>query len=294
MKRARLIYNPAAGRGHVRRILPTLLECLERAGYETSCFATQGNWSAAEEAHRTAERGFDAVIAAGGDGTIHEVVNGLAGHPSPPRLGILPAGTSNDLAKALGIPRDLVKACEVVAQGKAVPLDVGHSGGRFFINVAALGRIAEVSYKAPVRWKARFGPIAYYLKALEKAFSLSKPFPVRIHTPEKKWEGEILLLLAANSGCVGGFRRLAPQARIDDGLLDVLIIPATRLADLVSLVSLAVKGDHIRDPRVVYFQTGRLEVDTPEPLALNLDGEWGGERAERLEMIPRRLEIFRP
>ncbi|WP_124728202.1 YegS/Rv2252/BmrU family lipid kinase [Staphylospora marina] len=293
MKRARLIYNPVAGRGLVVRMLPKLLDCLERAGFETSAFATSGHWSAANEARRAAEAGFDTVIAAGGDGTIHEVVNGLAGFESPPRLGILPAGTTNDLARALGIPRDLVRACQAVVNGRTVKMDVGRSQDRYFINVAAVGRMAEVSYEAPIRWKARFGPLAYYAKALEKVGQLSRPFPVRIETGDRTWEEEILLMVAANSGSVGGFRRLAPEARVDDGLMDVLVVPAARFGDLVQLVSLAVQGKHLDDPRLIYFRTDRLKVDTPEPLALNLDGEWGGERAGQLEMIPRRLEIYR-
>jgi diacylglycerol kinase (ATP) len=294
VKRARLIYNPTAGRELVEKKLPLLLKRLEKAGYETSCYATGKPWSAAEEAKLAAERGFDIVIAAGGDGTIHEVVNGLAGHPNPPKLGILPGGTTNDLARALKLPRDLCEACDVVASGKTMMVDVGKFGGRYFINVAAAGRITEVTYEAPSRLKTVIGPLAYYAKAIEKLGTISKPFPIKLKTSQGEWEAEILLFIIANSVSVGGFGRLAPSANMSDGMLDVLIVPKTNISDLLQLAALAFKGEHVRDSRIVYFQTESLEIDTPEPLKLNLDGEWGGELNGRVETLPNHLEIFCP
>ncbi|MBA4495539.1 diacylglycerol kinase [Paenactinomyces guangxiensis] len=294
MKRARLIYNPTAGRELVEKRLPRILDCLEQAGYETSCRATQDQWSAAREAKTAAERGFDAVIAAGGDGTIHEVVNGLASHPHPPKLGILPGGTTNDFARALKLPRDLCKACNIIAAGKTSTIDIGKIGSRYFINVAAAGRITEVTYEAPSRLKTMMGPLAYYAKAIEKLGSLHKPFPIQIKTPRGQWESDILLLIIANSVSVGGFEKLAPSASLSDGLLDVLIIPKTNIPDLLQLAALAYKGEHIYDSRIIYFQTEQLDVDTSEPLKLNLDGEWGGKLAGRFELLPQHLEIFCP
>lgn len=294
MKRARLIYNPTAGRELVSRQLPQLLATLEQAGYETSSFATPRRWAAAEEARRAAEHQFDVVIAAGGDGTIHEVVNGLAGVDQPPKLGLLPAGTTNDLARALRIPRDIQQACEVIAAGRSMKVDVGKFGNRYFINVAAAGRITEVTYEAPRRLKTVMGPLAYYAKAIDMLGTLYKPFPLYLKTAEGEWEAETLLFIVANSVSVGGFERLAPSANLSDGLLDVLIVPKTNMADLLQLATLAMKGEHVHDSRVVYFQTERIEVQTPETLKLNLDGELGGELFGTFEILPRHLEIFIP
>lgn len=294
MKRARLIYNPTAGRELIEKRLSKILNCLEKAGYETSCSATQEKWNAVEEAHKAVNRGFDVVVAAGGDGTIHEVVNGLASHPHPPKLGILPGGTTNDFARALKIPKDLCDACEVIAAGKSKKIDVGKFNDRFFINVAAAGRITEVTYEAPSRLKTMVGPLAYYAKALEKLGTLHKPFPVKIKTPRGEWESEILLLVIANSVSVGGFDKLAPNADLSDGLLDILIVPKTNIPDLLQLAALAYKGEHIYDSRIIYFQTELLDVETPEPVKLNLDGEWGGDLNGRFETLPQHLEIFCP
>lgn len=294
MKRARLIYNPTAGRELVEKQLPQLLLRFEKAGYETSCYATDQGWSAQKEAKLAAERGFDLVIAAGGDGTIHEVVNGLVEHSKPPKLAILPCGTTNDLARALRLPKNLKHASDVVAGGKTVAVDVGKFGDRYFINVAAAGKVTEVTYEAKRRMKTVMGPLAYYVKAIEKLGELHHAFPIKLKADENEFENEALLVIIANSVSVGGFRQLAPAADMCDGLLDVLIVPKSNITDLLQLTALAMRGKHIESGQLIYFQTNRLDIDTSTPLKLNLDGELGGNFTGTVEILPRRLEIFCP
>ncbi|MBD1370770.1 diacylglycerol kinase [Hazenella sp. IB182357] len=294
MKRARLIYNPTSGREVIEKELSKLLSCLESAGYEASCAATKQAGDARMEAMAAAERHFDIVIAGGGDGTIHEVVNGLACHPHRPKLGILPGGTTNDFARGLKLPKDLTEACAVIARGKTQAIDVGKYRDRYFINVAAAGKITEITYEAPSRLKTMVGPLAYYAKAMEKIGTLHKPFVVRVEADHKTLEQEILLMVVANSVSVGGFEKLAPTADLSDGLLDVLILPKLHIPDLLQLAALAYRGEHIHDSRLIYFQTSQLKVDTPEPFKLNLDGEWGGELPGTFELLPRHLEVFCP
>lgn len=294
MKRARLIYNPTAGREVVERQLPQILHCFEKAGYETSCYATDQDWSAKREAKLAAERGFDLVIAAGGDGTVHEVVNGLVEHPHPPKLAILPCGTTNDFARALHLPKNLIHASDIVAKGKTIHVDVGKFGDRYFINVAAAGKVTEVTYQAKRKMKAVMGPLAYYVKAIEKLGELHHAFPIKLKADKNEFEMEALLVIIANSVSVGGFRQLAPDADLCDGLLDVLIVPKTNITDLLQLTALAMRGKHIDSEQLIYFQTNRLDIDTQMPLKLNLDGELGGRFAGTVEILPRRLEIFVP
>src|SRR5690606_6144939 len=125
MKRARIIYNPTSGRELFKRHLPEVLEKLERAGYETSCHATTGQGDATRAAKIAVERKYDIVIAAGGDGTLNEVVNGMAEQPYRPKLGLIPVGTTNDFARALHIPRDVLGATDIIVQGQTVPVDIG-------------------------------------------------------------------------------------------------------------------------------------------------------------------------
>src|SRR3954471_9642523 len=146
MKKARLIYNPTSGREILKRNLPEILQKLEIAGYEASCHATTGAGDATEAARIAVERKYDIVIAAGGDGTIHEVVNGLAEQEYRPKLGIIPVGTTNDFARALHIPRDILAATEIIAKGDRIPVDIGLVNDKYFINIAGGGRLTELTY----------------------------------------------------------------------------------------------------------------------------------------------------
>src|SRR5690606_30451237 len=124
IKRARLIYNPSSGREEIKKKLPDLLQKLEEGGLETSCYGTQGEGDAERAARDAVERGFDYIIAAGGDGTLYEVINGMANQPNRPALGVIPVGTTNDFARALGIPRNWSEACDIILQQHTEAIDI--------------------------------------------------------------------------------------------------------------------------------------------------------------------------
>lgn len=136
MKRARIIYNPTSGRELFKKHLPQVLQKLENAGYETSAHATTGEGDAIRAAKIAVERRYDIVVAAGGDGTLNEVVNGLAEQEYRPKLGVIPMGTTNDFARALQIPRDIEKAVDIIVKGDTLPVDIGRMNDRYFINIA--------------------------------------------------------------------------------------------------------------------------------------------------------------
>jgi diacylglycerol kinase (ATP) len=294
MKRARLIYNRTAGKEGIEKQLPRVLERLENNGLETSCHATRHPGDATIAAAEAVKRGFDIVIAAGGDGTIHEVVNGLAPFSTRPQLGIIPCGTSNDLARALRIPRNMVAACDVIGSGEPFPMDIGRVKNHYFINVAAAGFLTEVTHQTPSRLKTVLGQFAYYAKGLEKLGQLLRPFQVRLKTAHQTVEEEIYLIIVANSPSIGGFDQLAPQADIGDGLLDVLVVRKANLPELVHLVGAVLRGEHLDDKRVLYFQTDQLDVISSQPMKLNLDGEWGGDFAGHFEALAGHLSVLCP
>jgi diacylglycerol kinase (ATP) len=291
IKRARLIYNPTSGREEMRRRLPDILARLERHGLETSCHATTGKGDATAAAAEAVERNFDVVIAAGGDGTIHEVINGLAEKPRRPKLGILPVGTTNDFARALHIPRNLMRACDIIGEQFARPIDVGKVNDRFFINIAGGGSMTELTYEVPSKLKTMIGQLAYYVKGIEKLPWL-RPFRLRIEADGFRLDEECMLFLVANSNTVAGFERLAPDAYLDDGKLDVLVLKKCNLADFIRIVTLATRGEHLNDPRVLYVQASRLKVESKDYTQLNLDGELGGTLPCEISVLPSHLEVI--
>ncbi|WP_433945484.1 diacylglycerol kinase [Paenibacillus sp. SN-8-1] len=293
MKRARLIYNPSSGREEMRRLLPDVLHRLDRAGIETSCFATEGEGDATREAGEAVERGYDIIIAAGGDGTLNEVVNGMADRENLPPLGVFPLGTTNDFARAMGISKRWEEYCDLVIENKTRYIDIGRVNGRHFVNIAGGGSLTELTYEVPSRLKTRIGQLAYYMKGIEKVASLSPTELVIKADGQPQMHGEFMLFLIANSNSVGGFEKLAPGAVIDDGLFDVIAVKKCNLGEFLRLLTLALRGEHFNDPHVVYFKTNRMEVTSPASLVqLNLDGELGGELPGVFEMLPRHMRIF--
>ncbi|THE12184.1 diacylglycerol kinase [Bacillus timonensis] len=275
MKRARIIYNPTSGRELFKRHLPEVLEKLERAGYETSCHATTGAGDATNAARIAVERKYDLVIAAGGDGTINEVVNGLAEQEYRPTLGIIPVGTTNDFARAIGVPRNIDGACDVIIEGNSVPIDIGRINDKYFINIAGGGRLTELTYEVPSKLKTMLGQLAYYLKGMEMLPSI-RPTEVSIEYDGKLFEGEIMLFLVSLTNSVGGFEKLAPDSSLNDGLFDLLILKKANLADFIKVATLAIRGEHINDPHVIYTKANRVKVNPTEKMQINLDGEYGG------------------
>ncbi|AIM16846.1 MULTISPECIES: diacylglycerol kinase [Neobacillus] len=291
MKRARLIYNPTSGRELIRRHLPDILEKLEKAGYEASCHATTGAGDATLAARIAVERKYDVVIAAGGDGTINEVVNGLAEQEYRPKLGIIPAGTTNDFARALQIPRDINAAVDIITRGELIPVDIGRINDKYFINIAGGGRITELTYEVPSKLKTMLGQLAYYLKGMEMLPSI-KASDLRIEYDGKLFEGEAMMFLVGLTNSIGGFEKLAPDASINDGLFSLLILKKVNLAEFIRIATLAVRGEHVNDPNVIYTKANRIKVHSVEKVQLNLDGEFGGLLPAEFENLYRHLEVF--
>ncbi|MRH44577.1 diacylglycerol kinase [Aquibacillus halophilus] len=293
MNRARIIYNPTSGRELFKKELPDVLRRFEEAGYETSAHATTGVGDATKAARIAIEREFDVIVAAGGDGTINEVINGIAEKDNRPKLGIIPVGTTNDFARALAIPRNIQKAVDVILENKTKALDIGKVNDQYFMNIAGGGKLTELTYDVPSKLKTMLGQLAYYLKGIEMLPSL-RPTKVQIEYDGKMFEDEIMLFLVSNTNSVGGFEKLAPEALMDDGLFDLLILRKTNLAEFVRIATLALRGAHLEDSHIFYTRANRIKVHSDEKIQLNVDGEFGGVLPGEFVNLYRHIEYFIP
>lgn len=276
MKRARIIYNPSAGREQFRRELPYVLEQLEKAGYETSAHATTGEGDATKAAEIAVQRKHDLIVVAGGDGTINEVVTGIAEMDYKPTVGIIPAGTTNDFARALSIPKDIKEAVHIIVGNNAQALDIGKVNGQYFVNIAGGGDLTELTYDVPPKMKAAMGQLAYYIKGIEMLPSI-RPSSVTIEYDDEIFSGDIMLFLVANTNSVGGFEKLAPDALLDDGYFDLLILKKANLAEFLRVATAGLRGNHLEDENIIYTQARRIKISPNEKMLLNIDGEYGGE-----------------
>lgn len=209
-KHARVIYNPTSGREIIKKNLADVLSILEQAGYVTSAHATTAEPDDAKHAAEEAVRDrFDLVVAAGGDGTINEVINGIAEKEYRPKVGIIPTGTTNDFARALHVPRDVIKATKIIAAGQSVAMDIGKANETYFINIGGGGRLTELTYDVPSRLKTMLGQLAYYLKGIEMLPSL-KATKVKVEYDQGVFEGEVMFFLLGLTNSIGGFEK-SPQ-----------------------------------------------------------------------------------
>ncbi len=293
MKRARIIYNPTAGREVFRKHIGEVLEKFEKAGYETSCHATTGEGDATAAAQYAVEREFDIVVAVGGDGTLNEVIAGVSPFEKRPRIGLIPMGTTNDFARALKIPRDIDEAVNIILEGDTVPVDVGMMNERYFINIAGGGRVTELTYDVPSKLKAVIGQLAYYLKGIEMLPSINSSH-VKIEYDGNVFDDEAMLFLVGLTNSVGGFEKLAPGASINDGKFTLFILKKCNIAEFIRIVTLALRGEHLDDPLVISAKAEKISVTSREKVLLNLDGEYGGILPAIFKNLCRHVDMFVP
>ena len=278
MKKARVIYNPTSGKELLKKNLADILQALEEAGFEASAYATTPEPdSAKNEARRVAELGFDLVVAAGGDGTINEVVNGIAPLEHRPKMAIIPAGTTNDYART-------------------VKMDIGLSDSSYFINIAAGGYLTELTYEVPSELKSIFGYLAYLAKGAEMLPRV-KPIKMRLKYDEGEYIGNASMFFLGLTNSVGGFEQIAPDAKLDDGKFSLIIVKTANIFEILHIAALMLNGGrHVDDPRVIYTKTSSLFVETEDdinrPVMINLDGEYGGEAPMHFQNLHQHIEFF--
>ncbi|MBX8994206.1 MULTISPECIES: diacylglycerol kinase [Staphylococcus] len=292
-KRARIIYNPTSGKEMFKRALPDVLIKLEKAGYETSAYATERAGDATKEAERALEQEYDLLIVAGGDGTLNEVVNGIAEQPNRPKLGIIPMGTVNDFGRALHLPSNIMKAVDVIVNGHTTQVDIGKMNSRYFINLAAGGKLTEVSYETPSKLKSIVGPFAYYIKGFEMLPQM-KAVDIRIEYDDEIFQGEALLFLLGLTNSMAGFEKLVPDAKLDDGYFTLIIVEKANLAELGHIMTLASRGEHTKHPKVIYKKAKSVSISSFANMQLNVDGEYGGKLPGNFLNLERHIEVFTP
>ena len=268
MKRLLFIYNPQAGKGTVKAHLSNIVDTFTKAGYLVTIWPTQGKEDAT---HVAAQQGwwYDRVVCCGGDGTLSETVSGLLALDTPPVLGYIPAGTTNDFSKNLGLPRGVEKAAVTAVEGEARPCDMGRFNGIF----------TDVSYGTPQQFKNAFGHLAYVLEGATKLGDLGRAYHLQVEHDEGSLEGDFIYGMVTNTLSVGGFKVFPPkQVSLDDGLFEVVLVRQPRnVADLQDALFSLVRQDANSSRLVEAFHTRKLKVTAAEPLPWTLDGEFGGD-----------------
>ncbi len=287
-KRALVIVNPAARGVPTSDRLRAAAGSL--AGWEVSIELTGAAGDATALARAAARRGCDAVVACGGDGTVHEVANGLARSESA--LAVVRGGTANVWAKEARLPRDPAKALRVLADGEARTIDLGRAGERYFLLMAGIGFDAAVIRAVSPAWKRRLGAASYIAHGLRQAFTYHAR-PADLVVDGEPVASELYWLLLGNTRNYGGLVNLTHLARADDGALDLCLLRRGGLPRLAWLAAWVLLRRHQRRAHVLYRGVASLEVRTPG-LPVQVDGEYLGETPMRFEVAPGALRVRVP
>lgn len=305
-----LIVNPRSGKAQIRSRLLEILDIFTRAGYQIQVHITQRAMDARDIVLLDG-KGKDLIVCSGGDGTLNETISGMVELASCPQLGYIPAGSTNDFAASLQIPKQMPEAALAVVEGDPYPIDIGcFCGERYFVYVAGFGAFTEVSYLTSQDKKNLLGHQAYMLEGVKSLTSI-KSYPMQITWEEAgqedtergetamrevSLEGEFIFGMVTNTISVGGFKGLVNQeVALNDGLFEVLLIrtPKTPL-ELSNIVTDLFLRDPQGSGQVYKFKTRSLRVLSEEPVDWVLDGEFGGSKTEvRVENLCRRMEILR-
>ena len=318
MKNFILIANPISGKGHAKSIAEQAYTALVKSGAQGQLTFTSASGDAKRFAQEAVSDGVRSVIACGGDGTLHEVVNGIATVPDV-TLGVLPCGRGNDFAAAIGVPLKPEAAIATLLSGTPIRVDLGccyqnssqqlkgavvepetsltdnrqPTTDNYFITIATCGYDTEVSRRAAKGTPLFAGTASYAYAAVETLFYYDPPF-VRLEGDFGIHEGSLLLAATGITNRYGGGFQIVPNARIDDGLFDVCIIrPVSSLTVLRLLVTLF-WGGHVSHPAVSMHQTRTLTIETDTPMLLYADGEPMCETPATIEIIKHGLAVMAP
>jgi len=295
MAKAKIIVNPYSGRWKGQSSVPAVEAALKEAGVDFDLVCTAGPDHAIELAREAALGGYSPVVAAGGDGTIGEVVNGLmqaAGDQVAGPLAIIPLGSANDFIQTLGTPADLKGACQLLRTGQVRTIDVGRVNERYFINDVGVGFEPQVTLESrKIKWLR--GKLIYLVAVLRAVRD-----PIQAHMTIE-WDGgqrvskPILMVSVANGRCTGGFW-LTPYAELDDGELDFIFADALSRLQILRFLPEVMRGTHLDKDPVTYGRTRHIVIVSDDPLPVVADGEIMTTEAHRLEIevLPGRMQVL--
>lgn len=290
-KKLLFVFNPFSGKTIIKNHLYEIVDVMVKAGYEVTIYPTQRANDAREKVEKEASQ-YDLIVCSGGDGTLDETVAGIMNCGKRIPLGYIPAGSTNDFATSLGIPKEMEYAAEVAVNGKPFSCDVGWFNGNTFVYVAAFGLFTAVSYKTSQEWKNVLGHAAYILEGIKSLHEIPA-FRMQVECNNRCFQDEFIYGMITNSISVGGFRGMTgSDVELDDGVFEVTLIKKPKnpmelneiVAALVNLVD---------DTDMIYsFKTGHVKFTAKKEIPWTLDGEYGGDHSEvEIRNLQRGIEI---
>ena len=274
-KKLLFVFNPKSGKGLIKDHLVNIVDIMTKAGYMITIYPTQSQGDAIRKVRKKAKK-YDLVVCCGGDGTLDEVVTGMEQSEVNVPIGYIPAGSTNDFANSLGIPKDMEKAAETAVLGNPFPCDVGSFNNDTFVYVAAFGLFTEVSYQM----KNILGHAAYILEGAKHIMDITS-YRMKVMHDDEEIEDEFIYGMVTNSLSVGGFKGISgPDVLLDDGLFEVTLIKMPKNPIELNKI-LGGLTNRENDNELIYsFKTNELHITSDEEVPWTLDGEFGGAHSD--------------
>jgi len=294
----KIILNPYAGRWKAKAAIPDVERACEELGLDYELVVTEEPGHGIELAREALLAGYCPIVAAGGDGSISEVVNGMlaATDGRQPRvpLGIIPLGSADDLADQLSLPKDIVAACRVILEGCERLIDLGRVNGRYFDNNSAVGLEPMVTVTQEKMQRVHGTP--RYILAAVRTILAHRPWQMRLVWDDGEYVGKATLVSVGNMRRTGGAFYMTPRAEPDDGLLDFVFAGGMSRLRLLRLLPTTFNGSHVDQPEVYYVRTTRLTIECDPPTPIQADGELFDRTATHItyEVIPAALRVLVP
>ncbi len=294
MKKLMFIFNPRSGKEQIRGQLMGILDIFTKAGYDIHVHVTQSQRACVEWVKDYADR-MDVLVVSGGDGTLNEAVTGMMNLERIPLLGYIPAGSTNDFAASLGLPKSMQEAAADIVEGSPYPIDIGRfCKDQYFVYIAGFGAFTEVSYLTPQDKKNWLGHNAYVLEGVKSLAGL-KPRHMRVEWDDQVLEEDFVFGMVTNTISVGGFKGLVNQSvALNDGEFEVLLIRMPRTpVDLTNIINYMFLKEEPNE-YVYKFKTRAIRMVSDAPVDWVLDGEFGGSRTEvEIVNLQKKIRILR-
>ena len=299
MKKLLFVYNPRAGKEMLKPRLSDVLDIFVKAGYEVTVHPTQAYRDAYYQIKEYEVGKYDLIACSGGDGTIDEVATGMMkrremGKDVVP-VGYIPAGTTNDFAKSLHIPRKPLAAADNAVKGVPFPCDIGKFNDSVFVYIAAFGIFTDVSYETDQAVKNVLGHMAYILEGAKRIFNIPS-YKIKVEHDGKVIEDEFIFGMVTNSRSVGGFSNMVGKNIVfDDGLFEVTLIKTPKNPIALQEIIAALLIEQVDTKHMYTFKTRKITFDSVEEIPWTLDGEFGGEQDYvEIENVQKAMEIMVP
>lgn len=291
VKKVLLIYNASSGSNNIKNHFDYIFEIFHKNDQQVTILRVDKNFPIEKSLTLAKTKIYKKIVIAGGDGTISKVVNTILSNGITIPVAIIPSGTSNDIATSLGYSTSIKENINKAVTFNERPIDIPNINSMYFFNIFTIGDLANISKNIDPTQKKLFGRNAYYFKGIE-ILSKIKSFEIKIKSKNFVYEGKAMVVIVINGSSVGGLKKISPNSKIDDGLLDVIIFKEIKSIEFPNMFFSILQGKHLKNKNIIFFQSKNIFISSKTKVNTDIDGEEGISLPVKLSANLRNLKLI--